>query len=173
MNEVGMAMEVATEAMWYVAHTRPRCEKKLAWYCEREGFEVTLPCIKSKRVYGRKKVEFEKPLFPGYVFFKGEPTVCRWVTGSDYTANVLTVFEQSAFEQQLNDILIALESGAFVLGATELCPGRYVRIVAGPLAGLSGTVMQISNQVTVVLNLDFIGQGAAVVVDSVNLEVVE
>jgi transcription antitermination factor NusG len=173
MNELGVVAEVATEVMWYVAHTRPRCEKKLAWYCEQEGFEVSLPCIKSKKVYGRKKVEFEKPLFPGYVFFKGEPTVCRWVTGCEYTANVLTVFDQITFAQQLNDILAALESGTLVLGASKLCPGRNVRIVRGPLTGFSGTVTQVANQVTVVLNLDFIGQGAAVVVDLANVEIAE
>src|SRR2546429_3709247 len=32
------------ELLWYVAHSRPRCEKKLAEYCGREGLQVTLPC---------------------------------------------------------------------------------------------------------------------------------
>jgi hypothetical protein len=55
---------------WYVAHTRPRCEKKLADYCGRQGFSVTLPCYRSVRKYRGKTVVFEKPLFPSYVFLK-------------------------------------------------------------------------------------------------------
>ena len=35
------------QLLWHVAHTRPRCEKKLAEYCGREGLMVTLPCYRS------------------------------------------------------------------------------------------------------------------------------
>src|SRR5204863_4059036 len=42
------------ELAWYVAHTRPRCEKKLAEYCQREGFAVTLPCYRTVHKYRGK-----------------------------------------------------------------------------------------------------------------------
>ena len=42
--------------IWFVAHTRPRCEKKLVQYCEREGFSTTLPCYRSVKKYRGKKV---------------------------------------------------------------------------------------------------------------------
>src|SRR5438105_142898 len=61
------------DLLWYVAHTRPRCEKKLAEYCERQGFKVTLPLYRSVKKYDRKTVVFEKPLFPNYVFLQLEP----------------------------------------------------------------------------------------------------
>jgi len=43
------------ELFWYVAHTRPRREKKLAEYCEREGFLVTLPCYRTVHKISRQK----------------------------------------------------------------------------------------------------------------------
>ena len=75
----------AGELAWYVAHTRPRCEKKLAEYCEREGISVTLPLYKSVKKYPGKVVTFEKPLFPNYLFLRLPP---RWrssrgISGSD------------------------------------------------------------------------------------------
>ena len=55
---------------WFVAHTKPRQEKKLADYCQREGFAVTLPLYRSAHKYRGKTVVFQKPLFPGYVFLR-------------------------------------------------------------------------------------------------------
>lgn len=54
-----------SEVRWFVAHTRPRREKKLAEYCEREGIAVTLPCYDAAHKYRGKTVVFQKPLFPG------------------------------------------------------------------------------------------------------------
>jgi transcription antitermination factor NusG len=59
--------------IWFVAHTRPRCEKKLAEYCDEIKVSTTLPLYKSVRKYRGKKVVFEKPLFPSYVFLQAVP----------------------------------------------------------------------------------------------------
>ena len=45
-----------SELEWFVAHTRPRREKKLHQFCEQEGFPVTLPCYQSVRKYRGKVV---------------------------------------------------------------------------------------------------------------------
>jgi len=59
-----------SELPWFVAHTRPRREKKLVEFCERHGFATTLPCYNSAHKYRGKTVVFRKPLFPGYVFLR-------------------------------------------------------------------------------------------------------
>jgi hypothetical protein len=109
-QETASTSEPTTAHPWFVAHTRPRCEKKLAEYCEREGFSVTLPLYKSVKKYRGKTVTFQKPLFPGYVFLRLGPDQPRKVYQSDYVANLLTVVDQKLFEQQLGDILEALET---------------------------------------------------------------
>jgi len=98
------------EVFWYVAHTRPRCEKKLADYCQREGFLVTLPCYRAVHKYRGKTVAFQKPLFPGYVFLQLLTHQRQKVYQSDYVANMLDVPDQETFAQQLADILRALET---------------------------------------------------------------
>ena len=57
-----------TEVVWYVAHARPRAEKKVAAFCLEQGFEHRLPLYPSVKTYARKRVVFDKPLFPGYLF---------------------------------------------------------------------------------------------------------
>jgi transcription termination factor NusG len=170
MGELEIRECPGEELSWFVAHTRPRCEKKLLQYCNREDIRATLPCVRSKKRYGHKTVEFEKPLFPGYLFFCDSPERALSVLRSDYTANVLTVFDQAQFAQQVRDVLFALESGCMILGALGVAIGREVRITTGPLAGMAGKVVQVAGQDAVVIRLDFIGQGAAVAVNSGDVE---
>src|ERR1041385_254360 len=96
------------QLIWFVAHTRPRCEKKVAEYCADLRIAVTLPCYRSVRKYRSKKVVFEKPLFPGYVFLQALPPQKSKIYQSDYVANVLTVPDQKLFQEQLDAVLLAL-----------------------------------------------------------------
>jgi len=80
----------ADTLLWYVAHTRPRREKKLAEYCEREEFRVTLPCYRAVHKYRGKTVTFLKPLFPGYVFLQLLVHQRQKVYQSDYVATCST-----------------------------------------------------------------------------------
>ncbi len=160
------------DLIWFVAHTRPRCEKKLAQYCEREGVSSTLPCYRSVRKYRGKVVVFHKPLFPGYLFLKLVSHERSKIYGSDYVANLLEVIDQELFTRQLNDILTALETELEVRLAPQIEAGVRVQIKHGPLRGLEGWVQQRSGPVEVLLRLDFIGQAAAVRVDATDLELI-
>src|SRR5436309_9891554 len=92
---------------WYVAHTRPRREKKLAEYCQREGFLVTLPCYRAAHKYRGKTVAFRKPLFPGYVFLQLLQVQRQKVYQSDYVANLLDVrSEEHTSELQSRENLV-------------------------------------------------------------------
>ena len=99
-----------SDLIWFVAHTRPRCEKKLAHYCAQEGMAVTLPCYRTVHKYRGKTAVFQKPLFPGYLFLEIIPTQRQTVYQSKYVANLLDVPDQPVFVQQLGDILRALET---------------------------------------------------------------
>ncbi len=158
------------ELPWYVAHTRPRCEKKLSEFCQRNGFAVTLPCYRSVRKYDRKTLVFEKPLFPGYVFLRIEPWQRQKVFQSDYVANLLDVPDQATFAAQLADILLSLESNLEIVLAPQIVAGARVKIISGPLRGLEGFVENRSGVTYVNLRLDFIGQAAAVRVEASELE---
>ncbi len=155
---------------WYVAHTRPRCEKKLALYCQRKGLAFTLPCYRKVHKYRGKTVTFQNPLFPGYLFLQLPPQQRQLVFQSDYAANLLEVFDQALFEQQLKDILYALETELEVFLAPEIKAGTQVRIKSGPLRGQFGWVEKRSGMVDVLLRLDFIGKAAAVKIAADELE---
>ncbi len=155
---------------WYVAHTRPRCEKKLTQYCERESIPATLPCYQAVHKYRGKTVTFDKPLFPGYVFLQLYATQRQPVYQSDYLANLLSVPDQVHFAEQLEDILQALDSNLEIRLAPEIGEGSRVLIKTGPLRGMEGWVEKRYGMTTVLLRLDFISQAAAVKMEAWELE---
>jgi len=155
-----------SELRWFVAHTKPRREKKLAGYCRRQGIAATLPCYKSAHKYRGKTVVFQKPLFPGYVFLQLEPGQKDSVRQNDHVAKLLEVFDQETFQRQLQDILFALETNLEVRLTPSIGEGMRVRIKAGPLQGLEGWVERRYGMTTVLLRLDFINRAAAVKIDA-------
>jgi transcription antitermination factor NusG len=157
---------------WYVAHVRPRCEKKLVEQGKIYKFPTTLPTYKSIKKYRGKKVSFNKPLFPGYVFLRLNPETRKVAIQSNYVANMLDVIDQQEFEDQLEDILFALEQEVEIRLEPTIEIGARVLVKSGPLQGLEGWVEERFGMTTVLLRLDFIGQAAAVEVQAGTLEVI-
>src|SRR5688500_13701291 len=160
------------QLLWFVAHTRPRCEKKLAEYSEREGISVTLPCYRSAHKYRGKLAVLRKPLFPGYVFLRMSRLQRQKIYQSKYVANLLDVADQELFEEQLGAILTALETELEITVAPEIGEGKKVRIKSGPLRGMEAWVEKRTGMTIALLRLDFIGQAAAVKVEAMDLELV-
>jgi transcriptional antiterminator RfaH len=158
---------------WFVVHTKPRSEKKLAAFCEKEGIHCLLPCYNSVRRYPRKIAVFAKPLFPNYLFVLLQPGQKRLVAQNDYSANILEVPDQEELAAQLKWIMQALESSTEVLIAPYVAVGKRVRIKNGPLRGVEGWVENRFGVTEVVLRLDFISQAAAVRVNAADLELLD
>ena len=161
-----------SDTLWFVAHTRPRREKKLVEFCQRQGFSATLPCYDSAHKYRGKTVVFRKPLFPGYVFLRILPAQAATVRANDHVANLLDVFDQETFDRQLGDILLALDKQVGVRLAPSIGEGMRVRIKSGPLQGIEGTVEGRYGMNTVLLRLDFINQAAALKLEAHELELI-
>ena len=157
---------------WFVAHTRPRREKKLKQDREDEGLLATLPCYRAVHKYRGKTVTFDKPLFPGYVFLQLLPDQTQEVKQNDHVARLLVVYDQELFIRQLGDVLQALDSELEIRLAPEIGPGKRVKVKAGPLRGIEGWVEARYGMTTVLLRLDFIGQAAAVKLAADELELI-
>ena len=91
---------------------------------------------------------------------------------SNFVANMLHVVDQELFEQQLNDILFALNQEITIRLEPIIEVGARVMIKSGPLQGQEGWVDERFGMTTVLLRLDFIGQAAAIEVSSDVLELI-
>lgn len=155
-----------TPRAWVVLHTRPRCEKKLAAFCERSEFPVYLPLRRRIHRYGARRREFWSPLFPGYVFSMSTPAGRTTLRQNQYVARLLEVLDQEKLVGQLRQISQALAVDDVVEVLPYLARGRQVRVLAGPFKGLEGIVQRVKGRTKVVLNVDMIQQAIRVEVDS-------
>lgn len=167
--EEGVRQEVLS---WCVAHVKPRCEKKLAQYCEDWQIDYVLPLYDSLKSYPTKKIVFQKPYFPGYVFIHTSPEKHPLLKKCQHLARLIKVADQALFCKQLKAVLLAISSDIDLLPMPEIKPGILVKIRNGPLKGVEGLVEERVGFCKVCLKMDFIGQGVALQVEADNLDVI-
>ena len=149
---------------WHVLHVKPRCEKKAAAYCARHQLECYLPLRRETKIYQRRRVTVDKPVFHGYVFANFAPAQRPDLMQSNTVVHVLDVEDQARFLRELEQVRLALDVDPTLGVERGLKPGRRVRITTGPFMGLEGVVRTVRGATRVMLAVEMIGQ--AVVVDA-------
>jgi transcription antitermination factor NusG len=158
---------------WHVLYLRPRCEKKMAEHCRILDLKYYLPLRSQTKVYQRRKVTVEMPVFPGYIFaaFDREGRV-----GLLRTNNIVRILEPPRKREllhQLAQVRKALAADPSLGACAALKSGRLVRILSGPFMGVEGMVSKLKGTTKVCLNVELIGQAVAVEVDRECLEVID
>jgi len=155
--------------VWFVCHTRPRCEKKFAALCAAERLEHYLPLVESVRRYARQVKRFTKPLFPGYVFTRVPLERKARIYQQELLARAIPVENEPAFLAQLDDVRKVVASGYDLVVRPLLTRGRSVQIIGGPLHGLEGRVDDASDPTAIVISVDVLRQGLLVRLPAENI----
>ncbi|MCK5269229.1 MAG: hypothetical protein KAJ46_00535 [Sedimentisphaerales bacterium] len=161
------------EGQWRVAHTKSRNEKALAMALGKWEIPYFLPL--TEKVTRRKQRVFKSllPLFSGYVFFCGGQDQRHQAMTTNRIANIIEVTDQTKLITELSNIQAAMASGLPIDPHPHLKTGNRCRVIAGPLMGFEGIVIRKKNQTKILLEIDILGQAAAVEIDSELLERVE
>ncbi|MCA1807965.1 MAG: hypothetical protein LC725_00620 [Lentisphaerae bacterium] len=158
--------------MWHVLHLRPRCEKKMRTYLDGLSLTNYLPLASVTRIYQRRKVVFENPLFPGYIFAFFNPDQRLSILKSPMLVRIIPVPNQAQLIYELDQLKAALAENPFLKARPGIARGDRVRITAGPLRGIEGIIQIMKGSSQVVLSVDAIGQGVAVEVAMDALETI-
>lgn len=150
---------------WCVLHTRPRAEKTLARHLLRSGVSFYLPIYERQKKFQRRTVRSYLPLFPGYVFLRGDHGARQAAFETNLVASCLPVNDQKELADDLIRIFRLLESGSLVTPESRLQPGMPAEIVSGPLAGCRGRIIRCSKGARFLVEVSFLQQGASVEVD--------
>ncbi len=151
---------------WWVLHTRARNEKRIAEYLEKRSVWHYLPLTTSRRTYGNRVVEFQVPLFPGYVFLCGDEFEAARAWESRRVANILRVGDQEKLRQDLRNVERVIASGSPVDLYPGLRRGRRCRVTAGPLRDVEGIIVRRRGVSRVCVAVEFISQSAEVEIDA-------
>jgi transcriptional antiterminator RfaH len=159
----------ASERSWWVLHTKPRQEKSLARQLLKGGVPFYLPVI-ARRCLVRNRVQHSHvPLFAGYVFLLGDRDERVTALATGRVVRSLNVVDQPGLWRDLRQISRLIATGAPITPEERLLPGAAVEIRTGPLAGLTGKILRTASGRRFVVQVDFIQQGASVLLDEFHL----
>jgi transcriptional antiterminator RfaH len=165
--------EAPADRAWWVLHTKPRQEKSLArQLCEAE-VPFYLPLTARRlRIRGRVMTS-HVPLFAGYVFLRATYEERIKALATRRVVQSLEVKDQGRLWYDLCQLQLLISSGAPVTPEERLAPGMAVEIKSGPLAGLKGRILRTAKGRRFVVSVDFIQQGASVLLDDFALSPAE
>jgi transcription antitermination factor NusG len=153
------------DAPWWVAHTRARHEKALAFGLVNSGTSFFLPMVEKTRLIRRRRFRSLMPLFPGYLFFAGGIEAREQVLSSRHVAKTIRVLDQPRLLHELLQIERALKARSELDPFPYLKRGKRCRVRSGPLRGVQGTVVRRRGTTLLVLQVDMLGQSVATEID--------
>ena len=157
-----------SDEKWHAVYTRHQHERHVARNLESKGFEAFLPLYAAARNWTDRVKIVSLPLFPCYVFFKGEISRRLAVLTTPGVQNIVSIANQAVVIQgsEIESIRQAVGSGARIEPHPFLKCGDWVRVKCGPLAGLEGMLVRKKNVYRLVLSVEMLGKAAAVEVDA-------
>ncbi|MFH0724958.1 MAG: UpxY family transcription antiterminator [Pseudomonadota bacterium] len=160
---------------WYVLHTKSRFESVVHDGLVKKSVEVFLPKIfvQSKRKDRKKMIRV--PLFPGYVFVKTDLNPYHHLEILKTTGAVKLIgnkTEPVPVNHQTIDSLRIMVQGDFpVMTGVRFQAGDRVVVLNGPFAGVIGEFIRYKGGGRVVVNVEALGQYAAVEVSEEDVEI--
>ncbi len=157
---------------WFALYTCANQEKRVAGQLEARAVEHFLPIYRSRRNWKDRRVFLDLPLFPGYVFARFAIAARRCVLEARGVVRVVGSHGQPSPLAESD--IEALRAG--ITGAVRFEPHPYhtagtrVRILQGPLAGMTGILVRRKNGCRVVLSVDLIARSVALEVDAADIE---
>ncbi len=146
---------------WHAIYTRSRAEKKLHKELCSSNIECYLPLQKELRQWSDRSKWVEEPLLRSYIFVKVSEREYYDVINSDFAVKYVTFGGKAVPipEVQINALRIFLEdrNRKVDLSQDNLEKGESVEVVAGPLKGIQGEIIQIKGKNRIVIRFDSLG----------------
>jgi transcription antitermination factor NusG len=155
---------------WYALYTRSRFEKKMMSEIADRSVEVFLPMREILSRWKDRKKRIWIPLFPGYIFVHHVNTPENRFRILNIPGAVRFVgFEGHADpipEEQIQYVRRFLESKISMDPYPYIRVGSRVEVIAGPLKGIRGILVEKRGRFRFVIQVDLIRQAVSVEIDT-------
>ena len=167
-----LVIDAETSLSWYALHIRSRHEKRVAEQLASHSHETFLPLHRSRHTWKNGvHADVDLPLFPCYLFARAS------ISNRGCLLRHSGVLGFAASRERPTAIsdeeIFALRTATEKLNAEPhpyLDNGDAVRIVAGPLAGMTGILTRRKNEYRVVLSIEAIMRSIVVEVSEFDIE---
>ncbi|OQY13261.1 MAG: transcriptional antiterminator [Desulfobacteraceae bacterium 4572_19] len=167
-------IKTSNELNWYVLHTRSKFENVVNDSLLKKSMESFLPKIKVRSKRKDRKAIISVPLFPGYVFIK---TSIR----ADIHLNILKTVGVVRFlgfnagpapvpEDSIESLKIMVTAQMPITTGSQFKKGEKVIVTRGALSGTIGFFARYGGVGRIVINIDVLGQFAAVDISEDDIE---
>ena len=143
----------------------------MAEYAQLLGLSHYLPLRSETKIYQRRKVTVDKPVFPGYFFASFDREGRLGLLKTNNIVRILQPPHERQLLHELAQVRRALDVDPTLGACSALKRGTRVRILGGPFMGIEGVVSSLKANAKVRLNVEMIGQAVAVEVDREYLEI--
>jgi len=152
-----------TQFPWYVIQVRINSERMLSATLRDKGYETYLPVYRTRRKWADRIKELEVPLFPGYSFCRLDAQNRLPVLQSPGVISILgsgsgpTAIDDTEIEAIQRMLSADLPVGPWPF----LRNGQTVVVERGPLAGLTGYVVEIKTRYRLVVSLSLLNRSVS------------
>ena len=159
---------------WWALYTFPRREKELMRQLVRYQVPFYSPVVekKTRSPLGRVRTSYV-PLFSNYVFLCSDDDGRIQALKTNCVLEAIRVQNEEELIGDLQTIHSLIETRASVTLESKLKPGRKVRVKTGPLAGREGMIQERRGAEHLVVVLNFLQQGASVLLDDFIVEAID
>jgi transcription elongation factor/antiterminator RfaH len=166
--QISSSYELAQGARWYLVHTRPNNERKAELNLQAQGLKTFLPQIEKTVRHARRLATVRRPLFARYLFVSLDIGRDQWFPINS-TIGVSRLVAQEGRPIPLPfgivETLLAHSDAGLTRLDHSLAQGQRVRILSGPLADFTATIMRLDARRRVDVLLELMGGAVSVSVD--------
>lgn len=169
-----MMNDAETEKLshWWALYTRHQHEKIVADMLSAKGFDVFLPLYESVRRWKDRQKQLSLPLFPCYVFVRGDLDRRLPIVSTPGVHMILSRGEQAAAipDQEIQAIRRTIEGDYNVEPHPFLKCGDRMRVTRGSLRGYEGILVRKKNVFRLILSVEMLAQSVAVEINASDVE---
>lgn len=158
---------------WHAVYTKSRAEKKAFSEFQKKQIDAFMPVQRKLRQWSDRKKWVEMPLIPGYVFVNISRREYDLVLKSNYVVSYVRFEGKAAIipDHQINYLKLMLELVDLEIEISHetFRLGQLVEVIAGPLIGLRGKLVEIKGKEKVALELEGIGYSALVEIEKTHI----
>lgn len=159
------------DGQWWALYTISRQEKRLMRQLHAQGIPFYCPMVlkRNRSPAGRIRCS-QLPLFTNYVFLFGDPTQREAALTTNVVSRWLAVPDRAEFTRDLRQIRRLIASGAPLTPEQRIEPGMRVRVKSGAFRDYEGMVIRRERETRLLVYVNFLQQGASVLLEDCQLE---
>ena len=158
---------------WWALYTLPRREKELMRRLLALEVPFYCPIIpkRNRSPAGRVRTSYV-PLFHNYVFIHADEMQRYRAVSTGCVSKQIHVVDGAELTNDLRQIHRLIQTGAPLTLEARMQAGEHVRVRSGPFRDYEGTVLRREGERRLLVAVNFLQQGASILLDDFQVEII-